>query len=218
MDQERGPFAPELLSQAEDPLPAWPCSACWEPTRPLRCDVGSAGLRGLSHQGHILLWSWRANICLWLSSHSSLHCCYFRHFCLPYGRGTPWGQDSLQGFASCPPASGVTHHITGPVAGLEPLRPPGSQATVSLDCPQATSRLCAWSPCRRGGGCSVARCGQVTPAHSRRAGKSQTSRGQVGGLRPDPGPGQEDRGPSDPVNERHAWPPRAQWLDEGQGH
>lgn len=54
------PCAPKVASQAEDRLPGWPCSACWEPARLLRSRVASAGLRGPSGHGHALLPSGRA--------------------------------------------------------------------------------------------------------------------------------------------------------------
>lgn len=206
MDQERGPCAPKVASQAEDLLPGWPCSACREPTRPPRASVASARLRGPSSPGHTLLPSCHAHTSSWRSSRSSLRHCHPQRVCLPHRRGTPRGQDGLRGLACCPPTSGVTRHLTGPMAGPEPPRPSSSQATVSgsPDCPRAAPRLRAWSPYRRGGGCSL-----WARSHRRRAGRGTAPR-----LWPGPG---EDRGPSDPVNERRAWPPRARGLEEAQG-
>lgn len=177
------PCAPKVASQAEDRLPGWPCSACWEPARLLRSRVASAGLRGPSGHGHALLPSGRAGAPL-RPPRSSLRRRCFRRFCPPRRRGPPRGQGSLRGLAYCPPASGVTCRITGPVAGPEPLRPSSSRATLSgsPDCPRATPRLRAWSPYRRGGGCSL---------------WARSRRWRAGGgaaPRPWPGPG-EDRGP-----------------------
>lgn len=177
------PCAPKVASQAEDRLPGWPCSACWEPARLLRSRVASAGLRGPSGHGHALLPSGRAGAPL-RPPRSSLRRRCFQRFSPPRRRGPPRGQGSLRGLAYCPPASGVTCRITGPVAGPEPLRPSSSRATLSgsPDCPRATPRLRAWSPYRRGGGCSL---------------WARSRRWRAGGgaaPRPWPGPG-EDRGP-----------------------